>query len=144
MPIVYATHPDRNLTLSVWAGTVSGEEWRAQALALTHDRVFPTRLMLADVRNASLQLLTGRDVGDISRLIGESLAKLPERCAVLVGEGGFEFVEEFQDQFRQAADVAMFSDVVTACRWLGVSSADTEAEIEDLRSSLAANAGERA
>lgn len=137
MGIAYRCRRDLDCTFVLWDGAVSGEEWRRHALTLTADRDFPTQRMLTDARDASTARLAEDDVLAVTEVIAQRLGRLPEKLAVLVGQGGYELAELLQTRIGLATSVALFGDTAGACKWLTVPHAPADAVLDELRASSA-------
>jgi hypothetical protein len=133
LPIAYR-FVSKDLTIIVWDGPVTVDEWRRHILALTGEESFPTRELLVDLRAASFESVTPEVSSEMALLYVERLSGVPDKTAVLGGDSGYEIVERWEDQLHRAAHMAVFRDLSDACRWLGnVVVSDIEQSLNRLR-----------
>lgn len=136
MPIGYLCAGKLDLTVIVWDGAVEPDEWKRHVIRLTSDRRFPTGRVLVDATTAQVDGLAAGDASATAELFTSALEAdlLPEKCAVVVTEAGYELGEVYQDHFHLAVDYTMFPALQSACAWLGVPWGNVNDAVEKVRS----------
>ena len=139
MPIAYRSDPGSALTVSVWDGEVSAEEWHAQLRKFRDDpQVGATWRHLVDLRHGVGDARF--DAGAIQRGIDFMTSQAPTFTGMklaVVSEEEHESVRFFGNLAEQAeVTVAAFPDLHAACAWLGVDPLRTADLLAETRASL--------
>ncbi len=142
MGIAYRCDADIGLTIAVWDGTVTAQEWHAQSDRAHADPAWPAgRLFLTDVTTVS----------DVSHITDELIAEMAKRMRdevservadarwALVAGDAFWMARKFArvvDGIVQS--MVAFNSLDTACIWLGVDLGRARAALRELRTEIRA------
>ena len=137
MGVAYELDEQLGLTLTVFDGPVTGQEWRDSVAALFSDpRWPPGKLSLTDLRTADASALTAADRAEIIAING-SVAELAGMKSAALGGENFEAATAFEREDQTSGmRLIVFNDVSTACGWLGIDTAAVNPMIEQLRRRL--------
>jgi len=126
------------LTLTVFDGAVTGDEWRATVRAIFADPEWPPgRLNLTDLRTADLSAVTRADRAEIYKMNALNANKLVGMKSATVGGANFETARAFERDDRSSGlRIIPFDDLGPACTWLGVDERVVGAIIGELRRQL--------
>jgi hypothetical protein len=135
MGVGYRLDHELALTVTVFDGAVTGEEWRATVRALFADPSWPPgRLNLTDLRTADLSAVTGEDRAEIYALNARHAHKLVGMKSATVGGVNFENARKFERDDRSSGlRIIPFDDLGPACTWLGVDTQAIASMIDQLR-----------
>lgn len=138
MSIAYRIDKDRRLALTRWTGPVTAEEFLAHVQSLSSDPGWPPApegRQLCDLRIASLDgSIDGGVLEKAASLYGEHPGIDTLRVAIVADEA-FRKAVRFDELYsRQGGKSIVFNALATACSWLGLSAADIEKELAELRS----------
>jgi hypothetical protein len=138
MGVGYLLDHEHALTLTVFDGVVTGDEWRATVRKLFADPSWPPgRLNLTDLRTADLSAVTRADRAEIYRLNALNAHKLVGMKSATVGGANFETARKFERDDRSSGlRIIPFDDLGPACSWLGVDARAVGTMIDDLRRQL--------
>jgi hypothetical protein len=139
MGIAYRSEPSLELTVSVWDGPVSAEEWHAHLHRLPGDpganstwkQLVDLRFGVGDSRFDALAIQQGIDymIQQASHFAGMNLA--------IISGTDHESVRFFGSLAEQAnVAVAVFPDLQSACTWLGVDASRAAELIAAARQSM--------
>jgi hypothetical protein len=136
--IAYRLDHTLGLTLTVFDGQVTGDEWRTAVRELFADpRWPPGRLNLTDLRTTDASALTVADREEIIAINARHVDKLVGMKSAAVGSAHFEISREFgrEDQ-SSGLRLIPFDDLAPACVWLGLDLNTVLLMIADLRREL--------
>ena len=138
MGVGYRLDRELALTLTVFDGTVTGDEWRAAVREIFADPSWPPgRLNLTDLRTADLSAVTRSDRAEIYKINALNANKLVGMKSATVGGANFETARAFERDDRSSGlRIIPFDDLGPACAWLGVDERVVAAMIDDLRRHL--------
>ena len=138
MGIAYRLDHTLGLTVTVFDGKITGEEWRSAVLQVFADPGWPPgRLNLTDLRTADASLLTVADREQIFEINARYAHKLIGMKSAAIGGALFEEARAFEREDRTSGlRLIAFDDVGPACTWLGVDVNDVRPVLEELRSQL--------
>jgi hypothetical protein len=140
MAVGYLLDHDHALTLTVFDGVVTGDEWRSTVHEIFADPSWPPgRLNLTDLRTADLSAVTKADRAEIYALNAQYAPKLVGMKSTAIGGANFDTAQKFERDDRSSGlRIIPFDDLTRACEWLGVPAAPIAALIEQLRRELRA------
>ena len=124
-----------DLIVTVWNGLVTAAEWADTVQSQVADRnhSLSTR-RLTDARTADSSNITEDDVAVISASYGRSGVALSGVKLAIVANEGWETAQQVETSMNNlGVTTVVFSDVHTACLWLGVDPATAVAAINELR-----------
>jgi hypothetical protein len=142
MGIKYRIDQKKGITLALWEGLVTAEEFLAHVRRLTSDPDWPPprRLHFADLRSTSLDASIDEGILETAAdLYARRLERLAGMKAAIVA-GSLQaytkavVVERLAD--RYGASVIVFNGLDTACTWLGVEVEEVEGALQELRAGL--------
>jgi hypothetical protein len=138
MGVGYRLDHELALTLTVFDGAVTGDEWRSTVREIFADASWPPgRLNLTDLRTADLSAVTRSDRAEIYKMNALNANKLVGMKSATVGGANFETARAFERDDRSSGlRIIPFDDLSPACRWLGVDALVIGAMIDDLRRQL--------
>jgi hypothetical protein len=138
MGVGYRLDRELALTLTVFDGTVTGDEWQATVREIFADPSWPPgRLNLTDLRTADLSAVTRSDRAEIYKMNALNANKLVGMKSATVGGANFETARAFERDDRSSGlRIIPFDDLGPACTWLGVDERVVAAMIDDLRRHL--------
>jgi hypothetical protein len=135
MGVGYSLDKTLALTLTVFDGPVTGDEWRSAVRDLFADPSWPPgRLNLTDLRSADLSALTASDRAAIYAINARHAQRLIGMKSAAVGGANFETASNFERDDRSSGlRIIPFDDLGPACRWLSVDVDTVRSMIEELR-----------
>jgi hypothetical protein len=138
MGVAYQLDERLGLTLTVFDGLVSADEWRSVAVEIFTDPDWPPgKLNLTDLRTADTSALTAADRAEIIALNGSHAARLAGMKSAAIGGANFEVANTYEREDQSSGmRIIVFNDLTTACGWLGVSTQTVGPMIEQLRRRL--------
>jgi hypothetical protein len=138
MGVGYRLDHELALTVTVFDGTVTGDEWHTTVREIFSDPSWPPgRLNLTDLRTADLSAVTRADRAEIYALNARHAHKLVGMKSATVGGANFETARKFERDDRSSGlRIIPFDDLGPACNWLGIDVRAVGSAIEDLRRSL--------
>jgi hypothetical protein len=138
MAIAYRLDHTLGLTVTVFDGRVTGDEWRSTVREIFADPCWPPgRLNLTDLRTADASRLTGADRAEIFAINARHADKLVGMKSAAIGGTNFEAARRFeQDDHTSGLRLIAFDDLGPACTWLGVEVDNVRSMIEQLRRQL--------
>jgi hypothetical protein len=138
MAIGYRLDRRLALTVTVFDGKVTGEEWSAAARAVFADPAWPPgRLNLTDLRTADASALTIADRASIFEINARQAHKLVGMKSAAVGGTHFEAARRFErDDLSSGLRIIPFDMLEPACAWLGIDTDDAAAIINEVRREL--------
>ena len=138
MGIVYRCDADLGCTFVVWGENVSPEQWRAHRERLWADPAFPPGpKTLADLRLAGSALqITSASIGEMADLF-RARGDGPSKVAA-VPNAAWDKTREFERAVEGSGiTVISFTEIVTACAWLGIDAHAAQTILAELREQLA-------
>ena len=126
------------LIVTVWDGSIVAEDWiessRAQA---TDPNWSPSRKRLTDVSSADTSGLVAADVQAVTGLYRDAHTAMSGLRLAIVASAAWELARETERLFDPlGVNTIVFTQVPTACTWLGVDSALVLPVIVELREQL--------
>jgi len=146
MGIAYRCDQQVGLTLTVWHGTVSCDEWRDQVASLVSDPGWRSRpRFLTDLRTAGdVSTITDDHVAEMADLFAASARATVHAKVALVAADLFDGARMFEHETDSSGvRTIVFNDVGTACRWLGVEPISVLPSITTLRQHINASTADR-
>ena len=144
MGIAYRSDHGLGLTIVVGDGVVTTEDWRAHVRRMTSDPEWPVgRLGLTDLSTADTSAISGDDIREIATAFGSLDRQVSRRKgAIVAGDAAYRSAVTFQQaRGPTGLRIRIFSDLYSACEWLGISIEDVAPPVEELR--LAIRTAER-
>ena len=140
MGIAYRLDHALALTVTVFDGKITGDEWRAAIEQMFADPEWPPgRLNLTDLRTADSSNLTPADRSDIYAINAAHAAKLVRMKSAAIGGEHFEETRDFERGGRSSGlRLIAFDDLRPACAWLGIEVEAVRPILDDIRSELRA------
>jgi hypothetical protein len=141
--IAYRSDQGLGLTIVVGDGVVTGEDWRAHVSRMTGDPEWPIgRLGLTDLSTADTSAITGDDIREIATSFGSRGRQKSRKGAIVAGDAAYRSAVTFQQaRGPTGLRIRIFSDLYSACEWLGISIEDVAPTVDELR--LAIRTAER-
>lgn len=138
MGVGYSLDKTLALTLTVFDGPVTGDEWRSTVRDLFADPSWPPgRLNLTDLRSADLSAITTADRAAIYAINARHAQKLIGMKSAAIGGANFETARDFERDDRSSGlRIIPFDDLGPACSWLSVDVVTVRSMIEELRGRL--------
>ena len=139
MAIAFAFDEAELLSLAVWVGTVTADDWRAQASRrVTDPALVAAQRLFVDVRLWTPNESIGKEViREVAQRYGTSGVPVAGKKLALVAEAGFWDARMFEDAMSEyGAKTIVFNDLDTACTWLGIDSASTRQRVEQMVAAL--------
>ena len=127
-----------DLIVTVWDGLVTAAEWaetvQSQVADENHAR---TRRRLTDARTADSSNITEDDVAVIAASYASSGVGLSGVKLAIVATEGWQTAQQVESSMNKlGVTTVVFSDVHTACVWLGADPAAAVAAVNELRREL--------
>jgi hypothetical protein len=140
MGVGYSLDKTLALTLTVFDGTVTGDEWRSTVRDLFADPSWPPgRLNLTDLRSADLSAITEADRAEIYAMNARHAHKLVGMKSAAIGGANFEAARSFERDDRSSGlRIIPFDDLGPACVWLNIDTRAIRPMIEQVRQRLRA------
>jgi hypothetical protein len=138
MGIAYLLDQALGLTVTVFDGQITGDEWLATVRRIFADPDWPPgRLNLTDLRTADTSALTAADRDEIFAINAQHADKLVGMKSAAVGGINFEVSRRFErDDRTSGLRLIAFDDLGPACVWLGVDVVAIRSTIDQLRRQL--------
>jgi hypothetical protein len=138
MGVAYRLDHALGLTVTVFDGTITGDEWRAAADEIFADPTWPPGpLNLTDLRTADASALTAADRVSVLAINASHADQLAGMKSAAVGGTNFEIAARFQREDELSGlRLVVFDDLPPACTWLGVDADVVSATIRTLREQL--------
>jgi hypothetical protein len=138
MAIAYRLEKDLGLTVTVFDGVITGEEWINSVRGLFADPAWPPgRLNLTDLRTADSHLLTDADRQAIYAINQEHAKQLVGMKSAAIAGMHFDETRDFERGNRSSGlRLIAFDDVGPACAWLGLDPAVVAPMINEMRDQL--------
>ena len=137
MSIVYRIDQEKGLTLVLWEGVVTADEFLAHVRRLCSDADWPPpkRLHLSHLRFTSLDASMDDAIIDkAAHLYGTHLATGENMKVAIVASEAFKKAVAFERVLlRYGASVVVFNFLENACTWLGIAAAEIERTLQQLR-----------
>jgi hypothetical protein len=140
MSILYRINSKIGVTIAVWSGETTADEFLAYVQRLVDDPQWPPprRLQLGDFRRTtSLGGMDDKNLQKAANILGGHLDKIAGSKVAFVADAAFEKSSTFR-RFMSIYPLSMivFNDLDTACTWLGIDLHETERTIEEIRHGL--------
>jgi hypothetical protein len=138
MVIAYRLDHTLGLTLTVFDGRITGEDWRATVVNMFSNPKWPPgRLNLTDLRTANASELTVADRAEIFAINALHADKLVGMKSAAIGGANFEAARDFEREDQSSGlRLIPFDDLGPACIWLGINLEVARSMIDDLRREL--------
>jgi hypothetical protein len=138
MGIAYRLDPVLGLTVTVFDGVITGEEWIQEVRELFADPAWPAgRLSLTDLRTADSHLLTAEHRQEIYEINQAHAKQLVGMKSAAIAGMHFDEAREFERGNRQSGmRLIAFDDVGPACAWLGIDAAAVNPILAEMRAQL--------
>jgi hypothetical protein len=144
MGIAYCCDKDIGITVTVWDGVVTPEEWRAHIRRQDADPDWPTGpAFLGQLTTArGLSAFDASVVDEMRALYRDRAKQLARIRSAVVSDRAFGASGQLEQAVAETSGVRniMFNDVATACMWLGVDVSAVQTIIDRLRASLRTDA----
>jgi hypothetical protein len=138
MAIAYRLDQGLGLTLTVFDGVITGEEWIRRVRELFADPAWPPgRLNLTDLRTADSTQITADDRRTIFEINEEHAKQLVGMKSAAIAGVHFDETRDFERGNRSSGlRLIAFDDVGPACAWLGLDSAVVGPMLTTMRDEL--------
>jgi hypothetical protein len=138
MGIAYRLEPTLALTVTVFDGKITGDEWSAAVRELFANPAWPPgRLALTDLRTVDISGVTDAHRTEIHAINALHAHKLVRMKSAAVGGAHFETARRFGREDRSSGlRIIPFDGLEPACAWLGIDALTARAIIENLRRQL--------
>jgi hypothetical protein len=138
MGIAFRLDRGLGLTLTLFDGVITGEEWIEQVSGLFADPAWPPgRLALTDLRTADSQLLTNADRQAIFEINQAHAKQLVGMKSAAIAGMHFDETRDFERGNRPSGlRLIAFDDVGPACAWLGLDPAVVAPMLTEMRDQL--------
>jgi hypothetical protein len=138
MGIAYRLNGALGLTITVFDGEITGEEWIRSVRELFADPEWPPgRLALTDLRTADSHLLKDEHRQAIYAINQEHARQLVGMKSAAIAGVHFDEAREFERGNRPSGiRLIAFDDVGPACVWLGIDPAAVIPTLSELREQL--------
>ena len=137
MSILYRIDRQIGITYTVWAGLVTAAEFLTHARKLTSDPDWPPyrRLHIADLLNASTDAsIDPETLLKAAGIFAEKPETISNMKAAVVASEIFMKATAFERLMATTQlSIIVFNGLDTACKWLGIDSAETKNALQDLR-----------
>lgn len=135
MGVAYRLDAALGLTLTVFDGKITGEEWRSVARAIFADPGWPPGLLsLTDLRTADASALSDSDRAEVVAINGSHADQLAAIKNAAIGGRNFEAAQRFERESQLSGlRLIVFDDLPNACVWLGLDANTVREMIEQLR-----------
>jgi len=140
MAVGYQLDAALGLTLTIFDGKITAEEWRSVVGEVFNDPGWPPGpLNLTDLRTADPSALTATDRQEILAINGLHTDKLAGMKSAVIGGPNFDAVREFgRNDTTSGLRLIAFDDLPNACAWLGVDIERVRQMVEQLRRTVRA------
>ena len=140
MGIDYYCDKQIGITVTVWDGVVTPEEWRELVRRQDSDADWPTGPGFLGVLSTARGLSAFNDsvVEEMRAVYRRRAKQLPRIRSAVVSGRGFGAGPQLEADVEDTSGVRniMFTDVATACTWLGVDVAAVQPIVDELRAGL--------
>ena len=137
MSIVYRIDKAKGLTVVLWEGVVTADDFLAHVRRLTSDADWspPKRLHLSHLRSTSLDAsLDEATIEKAAHIFGNHLKTGENMKVAIVASEVFKKAVAFERMLlRYGASVVVFNFLEDACRWLGIEAEEIEHTLRQLR-----------
>jgi len=137
MSIVYRIDKEKGLTVVLWEGVVTADEFLAHVRRLTSDADWPPpkRLHLSHLRFTSLDAsMDDVTIEKAAHLYGNHLETGVTMKVAIVASEAFKKAVAFERVLlRYGASVVVFNFLENACTWLGIAAEEIERLLRQLR-----------
>lgn len=142
MGIAYKVDHIQGLTVVVWDGTVSADDWRAHIQAMLGDPLWPQGdMLLSDQRTLSdwseLSPTVMAELAETMSRHSMRLAKL--RCAVVARSSAVGAMRFREDIREVVASMTVVNYLAAGCSWLGANRSEAQSTVAELRRQLSRN-----
>ena len=139
MAIGYVYRPDRRLVIVVWDGMVKAGQWRAHLIRIFADANFrQAEMQLTDLRYATIDPgVTNNAVLRAVSFLARRRQQISHKKLAIVAGAEWEkpkLVERLIEPLQVRPIV--FTNLITACAWLGLDVVDIGHEIQQIRLKL--------
>jgi hypothetical protein len=145
MTIAYTVIPERQLVLVAWDGIVSLDQWRTHIVRMLGDPGYQAaRLQLSDVRTASLdKTIDDAALHEMAEHIDGWRPVIAQKKIAILPGTDWDRAKVFEGLIAGlGARPLVFTNLSTACTWLGVNVGEVEAELARLRAQMRGDAPE--
>jgi len=137
MSIVYRIDQEKRLTVALWEGVVTADEFLAHVRRLCSDADWPPpkRLHLSHLRSTALDASIDDAIIDkAAHLYGTHLETGENMKVAIVASDAFKKAVAFERVLlRYGASVVVFNFLENACTWLGIEAEEIERLLRHLR-----------
>ena len=137
MSIVYRIDQEKGLTLVLWEGVVTADEFLAHVRRLCADADWPPpkRLHLSHLRSTALDAsIDDAIIEKAAHLYGNHLQTGVTMKVAIVASEAFKKAVAFERVLlRYGASVVVFNFLENACTWLGIAAEEIERLLRQLR-----------
>jgi hypothetical protein len=137
MPIAYRCDGVKGITYAVWHGLVSAQQWEANANRQFEDPEWPAgELYITDLASALIDDL------EVSKISDRMAEKYRDRIThplkhAIISPANFSTVDKFQESMsKRGFNYMVFTDLATACFWLGIDFKTADNTMRELRAEL--------
>lgn len=135
MPIVYAVEMDGALVIEAWTGAITVDDLYAHRSQQAVDpAIVGGARVLADARTASFRDISDAEMAQFARAYSLTEKRMISRATAFVAGGGFAKARVYEKASRSfLRNVVVFTNLATACKWLGIDAGLVTHTIETLR-----------
>ena len=137
MSIVYRIDKEQGLTVVLWEGVVTADDFLAHVRRLSSDADWlpPKRLHLSHLRFTALDAsMDAAIIEKAAHLYGNHLEKGVNLKVAIVASEAFKKAVAFERVLlRYGASVVVFNFLENACTWLGIEAEEIERTLRQLR-----------
>jgi hypothetical protein len=136
--ITYRLDKDQGLTVIVWDGVVTADDWRAHLRAIFDDPGWPPGPRnLTDLRSADVSGITDEEEADVLAMYLPHLDKIRGMKSAAIAGDNFARSLDFESHKEPAGlSLIVFNDLLNACTWLGVDKTAAQTAVTELRNEL--------
>lgn len=137
MGIAYRYLADDDLTVTVWAGPVTREYWETYLRGCMDDpQWFAAKRRLTDTTAADTAGITAADVAIVASNLNEAVPARGQKVAI-VAAASWDLAKVAEGQYlKDGASAIQFTNVRTACAWLGVDATRVARAVRELQAEL--------
>jgi hypothetical protein len=135
MGIAYRSIPQRRLTVEVWHGVITVDQWRThvQTVLSASDRSWREK-SLTDITTADASQITDADQAEIAAMYAPHGSQFTNMRNATIASRAFEPSFEFGRRIeRFGMNVIVFNEMVSACSWLGLDPSEIRPVLQELR-----------
>jgi hypothetical protein len=135
MGIAYRCDITKGLTVTVWDGQVTPDDWRALIAAQDADPAWPTPHLLGVFETAhGFARFDDRVLAEMVETYRARAQRLPVSKSAVVAQRELAGTTDIPRALADAnVRVITFADLRPACAWLGVDADDVQRIVDDLR-----------